>query len=98
MELYFELATRPRMIPNQLEAPSPINGFKEFETNITKATTALGKLSALNHSLTAINSTTTFCDFESEVVRVSINAFLFNDPLASVPGLDATVSGWNNAP
>ena len=48
IELYFELAAR-RMIPNPLGGTEPSPAvLQEFATNITKATTALARLSSFD--------------------------------------------------
>ena len=91
IELYFELAAR-RMIPNLIGGTEPDPAvLKEFETNITKATTALGKLSSFDPF--AYGDEFTLADIAAilnlPVVRSVGKRFLGNDPLASVPGLDA---------
>ena len=91
IELYFELAAR-RMIPNLIRGTEPDPAvLKEFETNITKATTALGKLSSFDPF--AYGDQFTLADIAAilnlPVVRSVGKRFLGNDPLASVPGLDA---------
>ena len=91
IELYFELAAR-RMIPNLIGGTEPDPAvLKEFETNITKATTALGKLSSFDFF--AYGDQFTLADIAAilnlPVVRSVGKRFLGNDPLASVPGLDA---------
>ncbi|MEC9132443.1 MAG: glutathione S-transferase family protein [Pseudomonadota bacterium] len=91
IELYFELAAR-RMIPNLIGGTEPDPAvLKEFETNITKATTALGKLSSFESF--AYGDQFTLADIAAilnlPVVRSVGKRFLGNDPLASVPGLDA---------
>ena len=91
IELYFELAAR-RMIPNLIGGTEPDPAvLKEFETNITKATTALGKLSSFDPF--AYGDQFTLADIAAilnlPVVRSVGKRFLGNDPLASVPGLDA---------
>ena len=91
IELYFELAAR-RMIPNLLGGTEPDPAvLKEFQTNITKATTALGKLSSFDSF--ACGDQFTLADIAAilnlPVVRSVGKRFLGNDPLTSVPGLDA---------
>ena len=91
IELYFELAAR-RMIPNLIGGTEPDPAvLKEFETNITKATTALGKLSSFESF--AYGDQFTLADIAAilnlPVVRSVGKRFLGNDPLTSVPGLDA---------
>jgi glutathione S-transferase len=91
IELYFELAAR-RMIPNLLSGTEPNpTVLKEFETNITKATTALAKLS--NFENFAYGDEFTLADVAAilnlPVVRSVGKRFMGADPLACVPGLDA---------
>ena len=91
IELYFELAAR-RMIPNLLGGTEPDPAvLTEFETNIAKATTALGKLSRFDAF--AYGDQFTLADIAAilnlPVVRSVGKRFLGNDPLSTVPGLDA---------
>ena len=91
IELYFELAAR-RMIPNLLGGTEPNPAvLQEFATNITKATTALARLSSFESF--AYGDQFTLADVAAilnlPVVRSVGKRFLGEDPLASVPGLDA---------
>ncbi len=91
IELYFELAAR-RMIPNLLSGTEPNPAvLKEFQTNIGKATVALGKLASFNQF--AYGDEFTLADIAAilnlPVVRDVGKRFMGEDPLSAVPGLDA---------
>lgn len=89
IELYFELVAR-RLIPFLLggrDAPEAM--VKEFETNITKAVTALEKFS--NFDSFVYGDEFTLADIavilNTPVVRNAGTQFLGEDPLKNVPGL-----------
>ena len=89
IELYFELVAR-RLIPFLLGGgEAPADAVKEFETNITKAAPALGKLSSFETF--AYGDTFTLADIavilNTPVVRSAGQKFLGKDPLDDVPGL-----------
>ncbi|MBK88093.1 MAG: elongation factor 1-gamma [Gammaproteobacteria bacterium] len=100
IELYFELAAR-RMIPNLLSGTEPNPAvLQEFETNISKATVALAKLSTFESF--AYGEQFTLADIAAilnlPIVRSVGKRFLNEDPLSKVPGLDGYCARMEERP